>query len=109
MLRVFEQAEQQAAIYFFFHSNPEVRGLAKQNTSDLFVFCLTVYFYQVIPISGSKEMQENAQTCPLALYIKIIMIKNACFNIPLKSCNYSFSQLYSKRSLPQIFSQVYLQ
>lgn len=92
MLRVFEQAEQQAAI-FFFHSNPEVRGMSKQNTSDLFGFCLTVYFYQGVPISDCKEMQENAPTCPLALYIKIILIKKACLNIPLKSCNYSFSQL----------------
>lgn len=66
MLRVFEQAEQQAAI--FFHCNPEVRGMSKQNTSDLFGFCLTVCFYQVVLISGSKKMQENAPTCPLALY-----------------------------------------
>lgn len=96
ILWVFEQAEQQAAI--FFHSNPEVRGISKQNTSDLFGFCLTMCFYQVIPISNCKEMQENAPTCPLALYINIIMIEKACFNTPLKSCNYSFSQLYSKRN-----------
>lgn len=31
--------------------------MSKQNTSDLFGFCMIVYFYQVIPISCSKEMQ----------------------------------------------------
>lgn len=60
--------------------------MSKQNTSDdlpdLFGFHLTVCYYQVIPISNSKEMQENAATCPLALYIEIILIEKAC--LPLK-------------------------
>lgn len=41
---------------FFFHSNPEVRGMSKQNTSDLWGFGPTVC--HVIPLVAVRKCKK---------------------------------------------------
>lgn len=115
ILQVLEQAEHQARHFFILIQKWEIyqskTPLHSQQVNtfehtplfkitvyyDLFGFCLCISISMIIPVSGSQEMQESAVNCPVGLYIIIVVINKSCVNIiPLKSCNYSFVQLYSK-------------
>lgn len=112
ILQVFEQAEHQARHFFILIQKWEIyQSKTPLHSQQVDTFehthhcsksqCTRIYLVFVcisiiILISGSQEMQEPASICPVGLYIIIVMNK-ACVNIiPLKSCNYSFVQLYSK-------------